>query len=241
MMNDIFVIHHISAENDLVVLTNGMFFSDKMIDRLKESLGRGKISFQISLDGPTADAHDKVRGPGSFAKTVPGIRRIVEHRFDVTISTAINRHNLNQIAETTQLVGGLGVRAHHLLWMQEWGRAVDHKAELLVNQVTEAMQYRTVGDEIGVVIDNDASLRVRVKGKYGRKTDLQLRLGHARRVQRPPGVSLRLARRSAGHGVRQRPGATVGTWRHSTVLEEIRGASVQKQEEMRELSPQFRC
>jgi hypothetical protein len=26
-------------------------------------------------DGPTADAHDKVRGPGSFAKTVPGIRK----------------------------------------------------------------------------------------------------------------------------------------------------------------------
>ena len=73
MMNDIFsIIRHITAENDLVVLTNGMFFSDKMIDRLKESLGRGKISFQISLDGATADAHDKVRGPGASRRRFRG-------------------------------------------------------------------------------------------------------------------------------------------------------------------------
>ena len=247
MMNDIFsIIRHITAENDLVVLTNGMFFSDKMIDRLKESLGRGKISFQISLDGPTADAHDKVRGPGSFAKTVPGIRRIVEHGFDVTISTAINRHNLNQIAETTRLVGGLGIRAHHLLWMQEWGRAVDHKAELLVDpdQVTEVMRAcRTVGDEIGVVIDNDASLRVRVKGKYGRKTDLCScgwdTLAVFSDGQVYPCVWLAGAPGMACGSVLEQPLADI--WRHSTVLEEIRGASVQNKEKCASCHLKFVC
>jgi len=66
IMSDIFpIIRHITAENDLVVLTNGMFFSQKVIDRLKESLGRGKISFQISLDGPTAEVHDRAAARGA--------------------------------------------------------------------------------------------------------------------------------------------------------------------------------
>jgi sulfatase maturation enzyme AslB (radical SAM superfamily) len=88
MVRDIFtIIRHITAENDLVMLTNGMFFSEKYIAKLKESLGHGRISFQISIDGPTAELHDAIRGKGSFAKTIPAIQRVIGHGFDVAIST----------------------------------------------------------------------------------------------------------------------------------------------------------
>jgi radical SAM protein with 4Fe4S-binding SPASM domain len=247
VMKDIFkVISHITAENDLVVLTNGMFFSEKMIERLRANLGRGKISFQISLDGPDAQTHDRVRGAGVFVKTIPGIRRAVEHGFDVTISTAVNRHNLNVVADTTRFVGSLGVKAHHLLAMQEFGRAVDNKLELLVSpaELTEVMRAcRRVGDEIGVVIDNDASLRVRAKGKRGRKTDLCScgwdTLAVFSDGQVYPCVWLAGA-----------PGMECGSvleqslgdiWRNSPVLEEIRAASVQNKENCAGCHLKFIC
>jgi radical SAM protein with 4Fe4S-binding SPASM domain len=130
--------------------------------------------------------------------------------------------------------------------MQEWGRAVDHKAELLVdpNQVTEVMRAcRTVGDEIGVVIDNDASLRVRVKGKYGRKTDLCScgwdTLAVFSDGQVYPCVWLAGAPGMACGSVLEQP--LVDIWRRSPVLEEIRGASVQKKEKCASCHLKFIC
>jgi len=247
VMRDIFkVINHITAENDLVVLTNGMFFSDKMIERLRASLGRGRISFQISLDGPDAATHDRVRGAGVFVKTIPGIRRAVEQGFDVTISTAVNRHNLHVVAETTRLVGSLGVKSHHLLAMQEFGRAVDNKLELLVSpaELTNVMrECRKVGDEIGVVIDNDASLRVRAKGKRGRKTDLCScgwdTLAVFSDGQVYPCVWLAGAPGMECGSVLERSLGDI--WRSSSVLEEIRAASVQNKENCAGCHLKFIC
>ncbi len=74
------IIGHITAESELVVLTNGMFFNDRNLERLKESVGRGGISFQISLDGPTAELHDAIRGKGAFERTTEAIPRVIAAR-----------------------------------------------------------------------------------------------------------------------------------------------------------------
>ncbi len=247
VMRDIFqIISHITAENDLVVLTNGMFFSDKMIERLRASLGRGRISFQISLDGPDAETHDRVRGTGTFAKTIPGIRRAVEHGFEVTISTAVNQHNLHSVAATTRFIGSLGIKAHHILSMQEFGRAIDHKLELLVSpaDLTTVMRdCRRVGDEIGVVIDNDASLRVRTKGKRGRKTDLCScgwdTLAVFSDGQVYPCVWLAGAPGMACGSVLDQSLEEI--WRHAPILQEIRAASVQNKENCTSCHLKFIC
>jgi radical SAM protein with 4Fe4S-binding SPASM domain len=247
MVRDIFrIVEYITAESDLVVLTNGMFFSEKYIARLKDSLGRGRISFQISLDGPTAELHDAVRGRGSFAKTIPAIRRIVDHGFEVAISTAVGRHTVDHMTEMTRLVGSLGAKAHHILWMQEWGRFLDHKPELAIPpaRVTEIMrECRAVADQIGITIDNDASLRVRVKGKRGRKTDLcscgwdTLAVFSDARVY--PCVWLAGAPGMDCGSLRER--SLEDIWRTSPVLEQIRAASVQNKEVCSDCHLKFLC
>ncbi len=71
MVRDIYdIIRRITAETDLVMLTNGMYFTERNIARLEQSIGRGRVSLQISLDGPTAELHDAIRGKGTFEKTV---------------------------------------------------------------------------------------------------------------------------------------------------------------------------
>ncbi len=247
MVRDIFdIIRYITAENDLVILTNGLFFSPKMIARLKDSLGRGRLSLQISLDGPTAETHERVRGKGSFSKTVAAIRRVVQADFEVAVSTAVTGYNLDLMADTTRLVGSLGARAHHILWMQEWGRALDHKLELLVSpaQMVAVMRAcRAAADEAGVVIDNDASLRVRVKGKHGRKTDLcscgwdtlaVFSDGHVY-----PCVWLAGAPGMDCGSILEQPLADI--WRQSPLLDEIRAASVQNKEKCADCHLKFLC
>ena len=93
------------------------------------------------------------------------------------------------------------------------------------------------------MIDNDASLRVRVKGKYGRKTDLcscgwdTLAVFSDGRVF--PCVWLAGAPGMDCGSILERPLADI--WRQSPVLEEIRAASVQNKEKCADCHLKFLC
>ncbi len=247
MVKDIYdIIGYVTAESDAVVLTNGMYFTERNLTRLQQSAGRGRISFQVSLDGPTAELHNAIRGKGAFEKAVAGVRRALERGFDVAISTAVSRHSVDHMTEMTRLVGSLGASAHHILWMQEWGRAIDHTASLMLSpeRVAQVMRdCKAVGDEIGVTIDNDASLRVRVQGKRGRKTDLcscgwdSLAVFSDGQVY--PCVWLAGAPGMACGNVLQTPLASI--WKSADVLEQVRGVSVQNRENCSDCHLKFLC
>jgi tRNA 2-thiouridine synthesizing protein A len=150
------------------------------------------------------------------------------------------------MTDTTRLVASLGVPSHHILWMQEWGRALDHRPELMTSpeRVVEVMRdCRKVGDELGVIIDNDASLRVRVKGKRGRKTDLcscgwdSLAVFSDGQVY--PCVWLAGAPGMECGSVLEQPLGEI--WRESPVLEQIRDVSVQNREKCSDCHLKFLC
>ena len=247
MVRDIWdIISHITAESDLVVLTNGMFFNDRNLARLKESLGRGRVSFQISLDGPNAELHNAIRGKGAFERTIEAIPRVIAASYEVAISTAVSRHTAAHMTEMTRLVGRLGARAHHILFMQEWGRAIDNKPELMIPPAHAAEILRqcvAVGEEIGVTIDNDASLRVRIKGKRGRKTDLCScgwdTLAVFSDGQIYPCVWLAGAPGLECGSILEQPLADI--WRGSPVLKQVRNVSVQNKELCSDCHLKFLC
>src|SRR5262249_10631235 len=156
MVRDIYdIISYITTESDVVLLTNAMFLTQHNIERLDKSIGRGKVSFQVSLDGPSAESHNLIRGKGAFERTAEVIPRLIARGFEVAISTAVSSHTVDHMADMTRLVASLGAKTHHILWMQEWGRAVDHKAELLIPpaRVLDVMRTcKQVAEEVGVVI-----------------------------------------------------------------------------------------
>ena len=247
MVRDIYdIIRHITTESDLVLLTNGMFFNDRNLARLKESIGRGRVSLQISLDGPTPDLHNAIRGKGAFERTAEAIPRVIAAGYDVAISTAVSLHTVDHMTDMTRLVGRLGARAHHILFMQEWGRAIDNKPELMIPPARVSRVLRdcvAVGEEIGVTIDNDASLRVRIRGKRGRKTDLCScgwdTLAVFSDGQVYPCVWLAGAPGLECGSVLAQPLADI--WRGSSVLEQVRNASVQNREVCSDCHLKFLC
>jgi radical SAM protein with 4Fe4S-binding SPASM domain len=68
------------------LLTNGTLFSKEIIRELQFH------EVQISLDG-WEDSHDKLRGHGSFAKSISAIRLLLDHGTSVSVATMITDYN----------------------------------------------------------------------------------------------------------------------------------------------------
>jgi radical SAM protein with 4Fe4S-binding SPASM domain len=186
-----------------------------------------------------------VRGPPTIKRTIQGIRDLVSIGLTPVVSTAITLNNAGHIADTTRMLGGLGVKEHHILWLQERGRAYDNN-DLLIPppKVTQIMrELRGVAADLGMVIDNETSLRVRVRGKHGRKTDLcncgYESLDVFSDGQVYPCVWFSGAPSLACGSVRER--ALKDIWLNSPILQEIRANSVQRREGCNECHLKFIC
>lgn len=65
------------------VLTNGTVLKEEWLVRLREAEAASPYSleFRVSIDGYTAEQNDPIRGPGTFARALRGVRQLVEHGF----------------------------------------------------------------------------------------------------------------------------------------------------------------
>jgi radical SAM protein with 4Fe4S-binding SPASM domain len=170
------LIRYITKEKnrELIILTNATLFDDKKIASLKR-LKNPKVIIQVSLEGPNAEIHDKLRGKGSFDKAVEGIKRLIDIGIIPIVSTAINRFNEKHVAETSKFLSRLGVREHNILWMHTKGRGASNVNELFVpaERITRIMrELRKLYKENEIIVDNEESLKVRARAKRGRKNDL---------------------------------------------------------------------
>jgi molybdenum cofactor biosynthesis enzyme MoaA len=75
------------------VLTNGTVFRDEWLERLRraEEASRYSLEFRVSMDGFTAEANDPIRGAGTFARALRGVRQLVAHGFLPIITAARTR------------------------------------------------------------------------------------------------------------------------------------------------------
>src|SRR5919198_1983647 len=75
------------------VLTNGTIFQDEWLRRLAraEAASPYSLEFRVSIDGFTPQTNDPVRGPGTFARALRGVRQLVSHGFLPIITVARTR------------------------------------------------------------------------------------------------------------------------------------------------------
>jgi len=67
----------------VTVLTNGTVLKDDWLERLADAEARSRYSleFRVSLDGWSPETNDPIRGPGTFARAMRGVRKLVEAGF----------------------------------------------------------------------------------------------------------------------------------------------------------------
>src|SRR5947209_3384919 len=75
------------------VLTNATVFKDAWLDRLRraDEASPYSLEFRVSIDGFTAEQNDPIRGPGSFARALKGVRQLLVHGFLPLITVARTR------------------------------------------------------------------------------------------------------------------------------------------------------
>ena len=111
-----------------VLFTNGTLINTKNIKNLKVD------EIQFSLDGWN-NGHDKLRGIGSFKKTMQGIYTAKEAGIAISISTMIHRYNLDEFDLMGDFVEEIGAI--------DWGIDVLAVTGSLINHQNLAVPYKT--------------------------------------------------------------------------------------------------
>jgi MoaA/NifB/PqqE/SkfB family radical SAM enzyme/SAM-dependent methyltransferase len=159
---------------DLVILTNATLLDKPANIELIQSFDRGKVRFQVSLDGASAEDNDAVRGQGTFAKATAGLSRLAALGFETSLAVVPLRRNLDALPVLPALAKQLGATSVHLMWAHRRGRGLT-----MLNDLPTAEELftvvRAVRDDaraVGLRLDNLASLGLRVNAIPGVKHDL---------------------------------------------------------------------
>jgi radical SAM protein with 4Fe4S-binding SPASM domain len=85
-----------------VLFTNGVLLRQDLLNRLKVQ------EIQVSIDG-MRQAHDTLRGGGSWEAAMGGLRRALDAGYAVSVSTMVHRANLGDFDAMEELFRSLGV------------------------------------------------------------------------------------------------------------------------------------
>ncbi len=118
-------------------------------------LARLEVGVNTSLDGPNAEVHERLRGPGSWARAVEGIRRLVDAGINVHVNITISNLNYLHIGDTVRKAYEMGASSVSVIPAMPAGRALENRVYAKRSHVEEALRQveRTVeesGVEVGV-------------------------------------------------------------------------------------------
>ncbi len=95
--------------------TNGTLIDKDKARQIREA---GVMRVSVSLDGATAEVHDRMRQiPGAFDQAVEGVRRLHEHLVPFQINMTLTKQNAGQLQEVYDLARSLGAVAVHLFML----------------------------------------------------------------------------------------------------------------------------
>ncbi len=159
---------------EIIVLTNATVIQGRIRQGV-QSLDRGLVRFQVSVDGARAATSDAVRGPGTFASALAGARELAELGFDVSLSTVTTQENLAELPELPLLAKSVGALSHHLMWSHRRGRAAVSGNGFFpeVSRLQRAvLDTIAAAERENIMLDNVESVKRRVNGMPGVKYDL---------------------------------------------------------------------
>ncbi len=118
----------------MVMAPNGTLVTREIAHKMANA-GIQRIS--VSLDGATAESHDRFRGvQGAYKGALQGIENAKAAGVEFQINTTITKTNLDQIPKILKLAESLGAVAHHIFLLVPTGRG-----KYIVDQEIDAREY----------------------------------------------------------------------------------------------------
>lgn len=114
----------LSKNVELRLQTNGKLLT-KLNARQLHSLGLDNL--MISLDGPTMETCDALRGTGSYDGAIGGIRNALEAHLNVRVNAVLTKSNSYSFLEIVKLVDSMGVKTCSSFYFTPIGRGSQHQ------------------------------------------------------------------------------------------------------------------
>lgn len=102
--------------------TNGTLITPEIAHRLKEA---GMSTVSVSVDG-LKETHEWFRqSPGSYEKTMAGIKNLLNERAfnHVQVTTVVHKRNITELDKLYEIMKGLGIRSWRVINIEPIGRA----------------------------------------------------------------------------------------------------------------------
>jgi radical SAM protein with 4Fe4S-binding SPASM domain len=107
------------------LITNGTLADKNRAKRLKKS---GLDTAQVSLESPLPLIHDELTGvPGSFLRTLDGIRHLQNAGISVQTNTTVNQKNVSSLKEMPRFLKDMGIKRFSMNLYIPSGREQDHQ------------------------------------------------------------------------------------------------------------------
>ncbi len=89
------------------ISTNGTVLTDEAVAGF---MANPLVNVQVSLDGATANANDRLRGRGTFTRIIHGIERLAGKDIPLSINTVVTSLNFDQLDSLKKLAASYGAR-----------------------------------------------------------------------------------------------------------------------------------
>ncbi|MEV6055841.1 radical SAM protein [Streptomyces sp. NPDC052107] len=106
------MLDYASAQLPTVAMTNAMLLRGRRAEGL-DTLADRKLTVQTSLDGATPATHDLHRGPGSWQRTMDGIRHLIDIGLPPRVALTETPENTSEIPAVAALLTELGLPDDH--------------------------------------------------------------------------------------------------------------------------------
>jgi AdoMet-dependent heme synthase len=152
---------------EFYILTNGTLIDKSLAERTAES-GAGGV--QVSLEGPEK-IHDAIRGKGSFARAIDGVRLFVSSGLSVTLNTTLSRLNAAYAADLAAIAKDCGAKRLGFARLVPAGRGGELWSQMLDREQLQSVYAQLSSldvDGVEIVMgDPIASQRERDAGPAG--------------------------------------------------------------------------
>ncbi|MBI5576631.1 MAG: radical SAM protein [Deltaproteobacteria bacterium] len=156
-----------TARSRAILFTNGTLVTAERASRL--AAYRERLVVQVSMEGPDEETNSLLRGKGSFAAAMEGIRNLLRAGVRVGVSSTPTPQTAPRLPDLTRLLAGLregsrGIDYHHIIYVLDAGNAREGNtaglsASDLIDVITgckEALRLaKGVGARTGLKITND--------------------------------------------------------------------------------------
>jgi radical SAM protein with 4Fe4S-binding SPASM domain len=115
--DDLFELINYAKEAGIIpaLATNGTLIDMGVAEKIKDS---GIARVAVSLDGATAEVHDKLRQlEGSFERAMHGIECLREKEVPFQINITLTKHNAEQLEDIYELAKSVGAVAVHIFML----------------------------------------------------------------------------------------------------------------------------